>query len=195
MIMTNRPDHFVTTEISELQRHYDVIVCGSGSSGSVVASRLAENAEVSVLLLEAGGSDDVDSVTKADQWPLNLGGERDWNFVAQPSAHVNGRHVPLSMGKVLGGGLSINVMVWARGHRNDWDYFAAESGDPAWGYDAVLDVYRRIEDWHGAPDPERCGTGGRCSSIGRPIRTRWRRRPSPRPARQASPPSKARMDA
>jgi choline dehydrogenase len=73
--MTNPPDHFVTTEISELRRHYDVIVCGSGSSGSVVASRLAENPEVSVLLLEAGGSDDVDSVTKADQWPLNLGGE------------------------------------------------------------------------------------------------------------------------
>jgi choline dehydrogenase len=56
---------------------------------------------------------------KAVQRPLNLGGERDWIFVAHPSEHVNGRRIPLSMGKVLGGGSSINLMVWARGHRND----------------------------------------------------------------------------
>ena len=65
----------------------------------------------------------------------------------------------MSMGKVLGGGSAINVMVWARGHRSDWDFFADESGDSAWGYDSVLDIYRRIEDWHGAPDPHYRGTG------------------------------------
>jgi choline dehydrogenase len=66
----------------------------------------------------------------------------------------------MSMGKVLGGGSSINVMIWARGHKNDWDYFAAEAGDPAWNYQSVLNIYRRIEDWHGRPDPEYRGTGG-----------------------------------
>jgi choline dehydrogenase-like flavoprotein len=66
----------------------------------------------------------------------------------------------MSMGKVLGGGSSINVMIWARGHKNDWDFFAAEAGDPAWSYESVLNVYRRIEDWHGAPDPKYRGTGG-----------------------------------
>ena len=50
------------------------------------------------------------------------------------------------MGKVLGGGSSINLMVWARGHKTDWDFFAAEADNAAWGYDAVLNVYRRIED-------------------------------------------------
>jgi choline dehydrogenase-like flavoprotein len=64
------------------------------------------------------------------------------------------------MGKVLGGGSSINVMIWARGHRSDWEHFAAESGEPAWGYESVLDLYRSIEDWHGIGEPDHRGTGG-----------------------------------
>src|SRR5262249_54909988 len=65
-----------------------------------------------------------------------------------------------NMGKVLGGGSSINVMAWARGHKNDWDFFASEAGDAAWNYESVLSIYRRIEDWQGMPDPLRRGTGG-----------------------------------
>ena len=67
---------------ADLKPQYDFIVCGSGSSGSVVVRRLAEDPAVNVLLLEAGGDDDVPSVMEADQWPLNLGSERDWNFRA-----------------------------------------------------------------------------------------------------------------
>ena len=63
------------------------------------------------------------------------------------------------MGKVLGGGSSINVMVWARGHKNDWEHFAQEADDAAWGYRSVLDIYRRSEDWKGAPDTSRRGAG------------------------------------
>src|SRR5258707_6694479 len=145
---------------AQLRPQYDFIVCGSGSSGSVVARRLAENASVSVLLLEAGGADDAPEVMRAEQWAANLGSERDWNFAAQPNPHLNGRAIPMNMGKVLGGGSSINVMAWSRGHKNDWDYFASEAGDPAWNYESVLKIYRRIEDWHGAPDPNYRGTGG-----------------------------------
>jgi choline dehydrogenase len=139
---------------SNLKSHYEFIICGSGSSGSVVAGRLAANPEVNVLLLEAGGSDDLPEVTDPAKWPLNLGSERDWNFQAEPNPNLNGRVIPLSIGKVLGGGSSINVMVWARGHKSDWDFFASEAGDPAWSYESVLNIYRRIEDWHGAPDPK-----------------------------------------
>jgi choline dehydrogenase len=64
------------------------------------------------------------------------------------------------MGKVLGGGSSINVMVWGHGHKNDWDFFASEAGDPSWSYESVQNIYRRIEDWHGAPDPNYRGMGG-----------------------------------
>jgi choline dehydrogenase len=145
---------------ADVKPQYDFVVCGSSSSGSVVARRLAENPDVTVLLLEAGGPDDVPEVMRPEQWPANLGSERDWNFAAQPNPHLNGRSIPYSMGKVLGGGSSINVMAWSRGHKNDWDHFAAEAGDKAWSYESVLEIYRRIEDWHGAPDPDYRGTGG-----------------------------------
>lgn len=143
-----------------LRQRYDYIVCGAGSSGSVVARRLAEDPAASVLLLEAGGSDLVPDVMDPSAWFANLGSERDWGFIAEPNPALNGRRMKLSMGKVLGGGSSINVMIWSRGHRNDWDHFAAESGDARWSYENVLAIYRAIEDWHGEPDPFRRGRGG-----------------------------------
>jgi choline dehydrogenase len=170
--MSRNPFHETASEFAERVRtnqqklrsdeklYYDFIVCGSGSSGSVVARRLAENPDVDVLLIEAGGSDDVPRVMKANQWPLNLGSERDWGFTDRPNTNLNGRAIPLGMGKVLGGGSSINAMTWARGHKTDWDFFAKEAGDSAWSYASVLSLYRRIEDWHGAPDPDYRGSGG-----------------------------------
>ena len=145
---------------AELQSSYDFIVCGSGSSGSVVARRLAETGDVSVLLLEAGDTDDLPSMREAKQWLSNLGTERDWGFQAAPNPLLNGRRLSLGAGKVLGGSSSINAMIWSRGHKNDWEYFAEQADDLGWSYESVLSLYCRLEDWQGTPDPRRRGKGG-----------------------------------
>jgi choline dehydrogenase len=143
-----------------LRSTYDYIVIGSGAAGSVVARRLAENRDAEVLLLEAGGDDLKPGILITETWFFNQGGEFDWNFAAERSPSVNDRPIAQAMGKAIGGGTSINGMVWARGHRNDFDHWAKAAGDDAWNYRHVLDIYRRIEDWRGAPDPERRGSGG-----------------------------------
>ena len=116
---------------AELRPVYDVVVCGAGSSGSVVARRLAEEPGLAVLLVEAGGDDEVPEVMDPARWAENLGSERDWGFRASPRSSVGGRSTGMSMGNVLGGGSSINAAMWARGHRTDWDFFAERAQDPS----------------------------------------------------------------
>jgi choline dehydrogenase-like flavoprotein len=69
----------------------------------------------------------------------------DWCFSAEPNPRLNDRRLHLAMGKGLGGGSSMNGMMWARGHRRDWDLLAVATGDPGWSYNSLLKIYRRIE--------------------------------------------------
>src|SRR5215472_5302966 len=83
---------------SELRTRFDYIVCGAGTSGSVVAARLAADPNTQVLLLEAGGTDETDLISDPNNWPKAIGTDLHWNFVAEPNPHLNGRAIPYSMG-------------------------------------------------------------------------------------------------
>jgi choline dehydrogenase len=101
---------------------FDYVIVGAGSAGCVVARRLLEGTDATVLLLEAGGSDEgVKSLSNPPQWVENLGSRYDWAYRYESSPHVAPRSIPLPLGRVLGGSGSINGMVWARGHRADYD--------------------------------------------------------------------------
>ncbi|MGE0840891.1 GMC family oxidoreductase [Pseudonocardia sp.] len=139
---------------------FDYVVCGSGAAGSVVAGRLATDPDVRVLLLEAGGADSGPEVRLASSYPTAQFPALFREYRTAPDPQLGGRSLVQLGGRVLGGGSSVNTMVWARGHRDDYDGWARTTGDAAWGYDAVLRRYLRIEDWHGVPDPQRRGTGG-----------------------------------
>jgi len=144
---------------ASLPAEVEIIVCGGGTSGCTLAGRLAE-AGVNVVLLEAGDWDTAPSVLDPGQWFMNLGTERDWGDVAVATPGVNGRAIASHMGRVLGGGSSINATIWVRPTRADLDGWAEIAGDKAWGYDAGLDIFRRVENWQGADSPYR-GKGGK----------------------------------
>jgi choline dehydrogenase len=145
----------------KLKPAYDYIVVGTGSGGSALVGRLAAaRPDASILVVEAGDWDTAPSVMDPSVWFTNLGTERDWQDVSLPSAGINNRAIPEHMGKVVGGGTSINATIWARPFKADLDHWAAESGDAAWGYENGLAIYRRAENWQGQPDARYRGQGG-----------------------------------
>jgi choline dehydrogenase len=130
-----------------LARSYDYVIVGAGSAGCVVARRLVDGTDATVLLLEAGGpGEGVASLSNPPQWPENIGSRYDWDYRYEPNPHVAQRSIPLALGKVLGGSGSINAMVWTRGHRADYDGWA-EAGNAGWDFHSVLPLFKRAEDW------------------------------------------------
>jgi len=142
-----------------LARSYDYVIVGAGSAGCVVARRLVDGTDATVLLLEAGGSDEgVQSISNPPQWAENLGSRYDWAYRYEPSPHVDGRSIPLALGKVLGGSGSINAMTWARGNRADYDGWA-QAGNAGWDFHSVLPLFKKSEDWEDGASEFR-GAGG-----------------------------------
>jgi choline dehydrogenase len=152
-------DHRPVGPGQKLARSYDYIIVGAGSAGCVVARRLLDGTDASVLLLEAGGSDEgVASISNPMQWPENIGSPFDWAYNYKPSPNVAGRTIHLALGKVLGGSGSINALGWVRGHRADYDAWA-QAGNTGWDFESVLPLFQKMEDWEDGASDFR-GAGG-----------------------------------
>jgi len=138
---------------------YDYVIVGAGTAGCVLANRLSADPNVSVLLLEAGGKDDYFWIDIPVGYLYTIGNPRtDWCYVTEPDPGLNGRAIGYARGKVLGGSSSINAMIYMRGQRSDYDHWAS-LGLRGWGWDDVLPVFKRSEDYqHGADEFH--GAGG-----------------------------------
>ncbi len=127
--------------------------------GCVVARRLMEDGEARVLLLEAGGADIArETIINPSRWVENIGSANDGGYQYAPAAEVNQRTTPMPRGKILGGSGSINALVWARGHRADYDGWAA-AGNAGWDFASVLPLFRRCETWEDGASEFRGGDG------------------------------------
>ena len=140
----------------------DYVVVGAGSAGCALAARLAGSG-ASVVLIEAGGSDDTMMFRKPGMITMmhadpRLKAKFDWGYYHAPQEHLLGRKIPATRGKVLGGSSSVNGMIFVRGHKADFDGWAAE-GNTGWAYDDVLATYKKLENWEGGADDFR-GAGG-----------------------------------
>lgn len=122
--------------------HYDYIVVGAGSAGCVVANRLTENPEITVLLLEAGNPVTKPEIQIPGQWMSLLGSEVDWGYLTEPD--LNGNKIYHPRGKVVGGSSSINAMLYVRGNRQDYDHWRA-LGNEGWSYEDVLPYFKKSE--------------------------------------------------
>ncbi len=125
---------------------YDYIIVGAGSAGCVLASRLTELADASVLLLEAGEEDRDPYIHMPVGFYKMTTGPATWGYDTAPLAQADGRRMVYPQGRVLGGGSSINAMVYTRGNALDYDEWATDEGCEGWSYRDVLPYFRRAED-------------------------------------------------
>jgi choline dehydrogenase len=135
---------------------YDYVIVGAGSAGCVLAARLSEDPDASVLLLEAGPPDTNENIHVPLGYLQLAGTEVDWGYFSAPEPKCNGRRIPLPRGKVLGGSSSVNAMVYIRGNRLDYD----EWGVPGWAWEDLFPYFLKSEDnergaseWHGVGGP------------------------------------------
>jgi choline dehydrogenase len=144
----------------DIERAFDYIIVGAGAAGCVIANRLINNLDCTVLLLEAGSLDTVPAIHNTDiqsmtsLWGTNV----DWGYSTEEEPYLNGRKISIAQGKVLGGSTSINAMMYVRGNRRDFDHWNF-LGNEGWSYEDILPYFKKSEDYEGGASKYR-GIGG-----------------------------------
>jgi choline dehydrogenase len=146
-----------TTNQAQLKGAYDYIVIGGGASGSIIAGELSKTG-ADVLIIESGGADTGPTISDPSVWFYNVGGPLDWKLPIAPVPQLNNRKFNMALGHVLGGGSSINAMVWSRGMEHDYDTWE-RNGATGWAFKDVLPLFKAQEDWEGGANRWR-GVGG-----------------------------------
>lgn len=149
---------------------FDYVIVGAGSAGCVLANRLTERPDVSVLLIEAGGSDRAMNVRIPAAFSKLFKTKRDWDYGTEPEPHLAGRSLYIPRGKMLGGSSSMNAMIYIRGNRADYDGWAAH-GAEGWGYADVLPYFKRAENNERGEDA--------FHGVGGPLNVADQRHPNP----------------
>ena len=150
---------------------HDYVIVGAGSAGCVLANRLSEDPDVSVLLIEAGGADRFWQwqirMPAALSYPMN-GTRYSWDYHSEAEPHLAGRKVHCPRGKLLGGSSSINGMVCIRGHAQDYDRWASDDDALAnWDYRHCLPYFIKSENWEGGRNEYHGDSGPSYVSRGR----------------------------
>ena len=159
-------------QLANLRSEYDYIVVGAGASGCVMAHRLSQSGQASVLVIEGGGTNlDQEKIYNPRVYTQNFGTDTDWGYKSTPQKALNNRVIVAPVGKIIGGGSSINATVWLKGDKADYEAWEAAAG-PGWGFDAIIRNFKKVERFAGGESAIRGGSGmiaTRKPAVGHPV--------------------------